>query len=353
MSRRPTTILDGDREMSSRSSGVIFSGVDLAGWRAMARRALLVGWFSLAEMGATAGDLAACRTVSGWLDDAGWTYDVALGSPFEGGVDWRTVRQSDYSHVVHVCGPVGEQLAVTGILRRFPNARLIAVDVSVVGGDGADTPFDTLIARDGDGAPRPDLAFAAPTREVPLVGVIRAHPQLEYGDGHHEQVDAAIDALMQRSQAAFVPIDTRLDVNSNGLRTPDEVSALIARMDAVVTSRLHGLVLALRNGVPALAIDPIPGGAKVSAQAAATGWEHVLMATELSPERLDAMLERCLTRAAREAAAGCAAGVGPALDEVRAELLQALGAAPRLPGVQVARGRFAALLRRGAAYVRR
>jgi hypothetical protein len=347
MSRRPTTILEGDREISF----AIFSSGDLAGCRAMARRALLVGWFSLAEMGATAGDLAACRTVSGWLEAAGWTYDVALGSPFSGGVDWRTVRPSDYSHVVHVCGPVGEQLAVSGVLRRFPDARLIAVDVSLVGDD--EHPFDILIARDGAGPPRPDLAFAAPTREVPLVGVIRAHPQLEYGDGRHAQVDAAIDALMQRSEAAFVPIDTRLDVNGNGLRTLDEVAALIARMDAVVTSRLHGLVIALRNGVPPLAIDPIPGGAKVRAQATATGWEHVLMATELSPERLDAMLERCLTRAAREAAASCAAGVAPALDEIRAELLDALGAPPRVPGAQVARRRFAALLRRGASYVRR
>lgn len=319
----------------------------------MARRALLVGWFSLAEMGATAGDLAACRTVSGWLDDAGWTYDVALGPPFDGGVDWRLLAPRDYSHVVHVCGPVGEDLVMAGVLKRFPHARLIAVDVSVVGGADAGNPFDTVIARDGDGPPRPDLAFAPGGREVPVVGVIRAHPQLEYQDGRHAEVDAAIDALMQRSQAAFVAIDTRLDLNSAGLRTPDEVESLIARMDAVVTSRLHGLVLALRNGVPALAIDPIPGGAKVRAQADATGWEHVLTATELSAGRLDAMFERCLTRAAREAAVSCAAGVVPALEQVRVELLEALGAPPRLPGAQVASRRFAALLRRGAAYVRR
>lgn len=319
----------------------------------MARRALLVGWFSLAEMGATAGDLAACRTVSGWLDDARWTYDVALGPPFDGGVDWRLVAPADYSHVVHVCGPIGEDLIVTSVLRRFPHARLIAVDVSVVGGADAPSPFDTVIARDGDGQPRPDLAFAAVAGEVPVVGVIRAHPQLEYAEARHAEADAAIDALMRRRQAAFVSIDTRLDLNSTGLRTFDEVESLVARMDAVVTSRLHGLVLALRNGVPALAIDPIPGGAKVRAQAEATGWKHVLNVTELSAERLDAMFERCLTRPAREAAVSCAAGVAPVLEQVRVELLEALGAPPRLPGAQVASRRFASLLRRGAAYVRR
>ena len=51
---------------------------------------------------------------------------------------------------------------------------------------------------------------------------------------------------------------------------------MIARSDVVVTTRLHGLVLALKNGVPALAVDPVAGGAKVAAQAAAWGWPVLL-----------------------------------------------------------------------------
>ena len=48
-------------------------------------------------------------------------------------------------------------------------------------------------------------------------------------------------------------IDTRLDVpNNSGLRTPAEIESLIAAMDVMVTTRLHGTVLALRNGVPAI-----------------------------------------------------------------------------------------------------
>ena len=34
-------------------------------------------------------------------------------------------------------------------------------------------------------------------------------------------------------------------------------------MDAVVTTRLHGTVLAIKNGVPPVVIDPIAGGRKV------------------------------------------------------------------------------------------
>jgi hypothetical protein len=55
-----------------------------------------------------------------------------------------------------------------------------------------------------------------------------------------------------------------------------QVEAVIARADVVVTTRLHGLVLALKNGVPALAIDPVAGGGKVAAQAAAWGWPVLL-----------------------------------------------------------------------------
>ena len=36
---------------------------------------------------------------------------------------------------------------------------------------------------------------------------------------------------------------------------------LVSRLEVVVTTRLHGLVLALRAGVPALAIDPAAGRA--------------------------------------------------------------------------------------------
>ncbi len=40
--------------------------------------------------------------------------------------------------------------------------------------------------------------------------------------------------------------------------------------------RMHGLVLALKHGVPALAVDPVAGGAKVTAQSRALRWRAVL-----------------------------------------------------------------------------
>jgi hypothetical protein len=64
--------------------------------------------------------------------------------------------------------------------------------------------------------------------------------------------------------------------------TPDQFQSLLARLDILVSTRLHGLVLGLRAGVPVLAVDPVAGGGKVSAQARALGWPAVVSADEVS-----------------------------------------------------------------------
>jgi polysaccharide pyruvyl transferase WcaK-like protein len=91
-------------------------------------------------------------------------------------------------------------------------------------------------------------------------------------------------------------------VNAAGLRTASEIESLIAKMDVVVTARLHGLVLALKNGVPALAIDSVAGGAKISRQAAVLGWPVVIGADDLSDETLARAFEYCLSGEARSLA---------------------------------------------------
>ena len=94
---------------------------------------------------------------------------------------------------------------------------------------------------------------------------------------------------------AAVPIDTRLDESLTGLRAPAEVDSLIARMDMVVTTRLHGTVLALKNGVPALAVDPIDGGAKITRQARVVGWPVLHNVESLSHDALLRDFDYCLT----------------------------------------------------------
>jgi hypothetical protein len=272
-----------------------------------ANRVLVGGWFSLDDGGATAGDLAALDVVCTWLDEAGRDYDVAMAPAFGDGVHWRAARPADYGTLVLACGPVSPRLATWQLVTRFASCRLVALDVSVVDDPGVYRRFAAVVTRDGLGDPQPDLAFAAALGHIPIVGVVRVHAQLEYGErGRHADVDRLIAEHLASRPLVALPIDTQLDANLGGLRDASEVAALIAKMDAVVTTRLHGLVFALRAGVPAAAVDPVAGGAKVAAQARAVGWPHVVTADALDDDALLRLVDDCLEPAARSLALACA-----------------------------------------------
>ncbi|MBA3746399.1 MAG: polysaccharide pyruvyl transferase family protein [Solirubrobacterales bacterium] len=294
-------------------------------------RTLVAGWFSFEQMGATAGDLLVKDVACRWLAEAGHEVDVALARPFTGGVDWRTVDPHDYATVVFACGPFGNGDPVTELLDRFEHCRLVGLDVSMLEPLAVWNPFDVLVERDSSRRATPDLAFASGGPRVPVVGVVLVHRQSEYVRSLHHVAEQAIDRLLASREVALVRIDTRLDVpNAVGLRTPGEVESLIARMDAVVTTRLHGMVLALKHGVPALAIDPIGGGAKICAQIDAIGWPAGFTADELDDARLSETLDWCLGSDARERARACRERVMVVLEERRLEFHEAMlsGAAP-------------------------
>jgi hypothetical protein len=287
-------------------------------------KVLVAGWFSFEEMGATAGDLLARDLVCKWLDEAGREHDVANAPPFPGGINWRTVDPTDYSDVVFVCGPCGNGWPVTELLERFAASRLIGMNLTMLQPLDTWNPFDLLLERDSSRGARPDISFLSHPLKVPVVGVVLVHPQREYPGGLHERAADAIAQLLGSVEVAPVDIDTRLDVNRRGLRTPAQVEALIARMDAVVTTRLHGLVLALRNGVPVLAIDPIAGGAKVRRQAETVGWPHVVTADALATDDLRGRFTQVLAEPAREQASVCARNAAIRAAQTRADFLRAL-----------------------------
>lgn len=285
-------------------------------------RALVAGWFSFEHMGATAGDLLARDVVCRWLDEGGVPHDVALAPPFEGGVDWRAVDPAAYGHVVFVCGPFGDGWPLTAFLPRFAGCRLVGLDLSMLQPLDDWDPFDLLLERDSSRAARPDLALLSEGPLVPVAGLVRVHRQEEYGArGAHEEADRLLDGLLASAGLAVIPIDTRLDENATGLRSAAEVESAIARVDVVVTTRLHGMVLALKNGVPAVAVDPVRGGAKICRQAAALGWPHAFAVDAASPAALREALERCLGPGARARAAAVADRARAALAPVREALL--------------------------------
>jgi polysaccharide pyruvyl transferase len=318
----------------------------------------VAGWFSFEGLGATAGDLLARDVACGWLSEAGYPYDVAVATPFTGGCDWRHMEPARYSHLVFVCGPFWVRRTVVRILpgavatavarraaalrrvgldpfrhfalellvSRFRGARLVGLGISVLGPPGAWQPFHLLLERDSAATARPDLSFASAPNPVPVVGVILADRAVR-ADARRaaEAAERAVSRLLASREAARLDIDTRLDrPNRGGLRTPAEVESLIARTDAVVTTRLHGAVLALRSGVPAVIIDPVAGGGKVWAQAQAIGWPLAYRVDALDGAVLSEALTFCLTADARRLARDCARRAGEEAEELKKHFLAGL-----------------------------
>lgn len=295
--------------------------------------ALVAGWFSFDAAEVTAGDLLARDTVARWLADAGVPADIAVSAGFRrpGEVALDAIDPRVYGSLIFVCGPAAGG-PVERLFARFNHCPRIAVDVSVVEGTARLTPV-RVIARDSPAEANPDLSLWAQTTPTPVVGVIRAHAQPEYGtQQRHAVAHAALDRLLVGSDVAVIGLDTRLDPKSPGhCRTPDQLVSAIARVDATVTTRLHGLALSLKAGVPVLAIDPIAGGGKVVRQARALGWPAVQTADALDHDRLAAQLRWCLSDEARRCAGEVLLRTDGREPVLRGRLLAAVGASCREP----------------------
>lgn len=241
------------------------------------KHVLLVGWFS------TVGDIEVLEFAKEALSRMRVRYSVssvidpismALNVPLLAEID-----ATSYSHVLWVCGPVWAGMPQWHDLRRFSHCVFGGINLTLIGFSSLeDTPFDYVHARDWGGAGKHiDLSFYTPLRKVPVIGVVLAPDQNEYGQRQrHAKIGLAIDALKKRVDWAFIHLDTRWparDIKDLSLRSPEEFEAVLSRLDFVITSRLHGLVLSRKNGVPVVAVDPVSGGDKVSAQARLLGAE--------------------------------------------------------------------------------
>lgn len=267
-------------------------------------RVLVVGWSSVLHGEATAGDVLAMRTIEHALSRAGIRHDTAWSPVMcpPGGLTLDAAEPDRYSHLVFVCGPA-TGTPVVELHERFAHCTRIAIGVSVIDpADPAVAGFDRVLARDHpESAPRPDLATVAPLAAgaalPPVLGVFLTSGQQEYGTRRrHEELIGTVGSWLSRIEAGRLDLDTRLDPRDWRLpATPEQLLSVIRRLDAVVTLRLHGLVLALRSGVPAVALDPVDGGGKVTAQARALGWPAILSADAATEAALDRQLEWCLS----------------------------------------------------------
>lgn len=259
-----------------------------------AHLALVMGHFTFDDWYATFGDTEAMRVVVGWLERAGIAYDVAC-HPANGyaGVDLACVDPAQYTIAIFVCGP-WTPYDQSVFLDRFAHCTTIGVNVSIV--DPSADRFDHVWPRDAGGRSAPDVVFSSmPAPSGPVAGVFMVHEQPEYGlQQRHSRVAECVDAYFAGSPTVRVPLDTLYVGNTTSARDTAQLDALLRRLDFVITSRLHGFVLALRAGVPAIALDPIAGGGKVTAQARSVEWPYVIGCEALTAERLASVVDECL-----------------------------------------------------------
>jgi hypothetical protein len=271
-------------------------------------RILVTGWFSFLHGETTAGDVLALQAVLDDLDRHRLPYDVAWSPVFRpGALTLDDASPDHFTDLIFVCGPVhGEQ--VRSLHARYARCRRIAIGVTVIDpADAAVTGFDLVLARDGTGeVSRRDLAAYADTGTptMPVAGVILATGQGEYGSRRrHEEVTRDLTGWLGGRERALLELDTRLDSNDWRLcSTPRAFAALLGRLDVLVTTRLHGLVLGLCHGVPVLAVDPVEGGGKVTAQASVWDWPVLPARQAADATALDRLWQWCLSADGRSEA---------------------------------------------------
>jgi Polysaccharide pyruvyl transferase len=298
-------------------------------------KALVMGFFS------TVGDLACLQNVERWLEQTEIPYDVApyskvVQSALPGSVNPRKVRARDYSHLIVVCGPcwAGFFAREKIKLRRFEHCVRIGINLTMVEPLTIWNPFDVLIERDSERGCRPDLAFLGSSPLVPVVGRCLIDRQNEYGRRQrHDVAIRAINDLIVRRDFAVVDVDTRWHhpAGAETIRTPASVLAILTRVDLLLTNRLHGLVYAVKAGVPVIVIDPIAGGGKVSAQARAIGWPKCILADEINPDWLEEAVNWCGSSKAQAAIRTSQEQIATPLSKLEEEFRDALQTTKRFP----------------------
>jgi hypothetical protein len=298
------------------------------------KRALVIGFYC------TIGDIDSLKRVTDWLSEINVRYTVApFGGPvldaIPGSVLPETVNPKDFTHVIIVCGPCDREYYA----RRWPidpaafaHCHFIGVNLSMIQSLDEWDPFDTLLERDSSRNVRPDLTMLTEPRKTPVFGLCIAPAQPEYKD---RQMNAYASRLLRsvarKMDAAVVMIDTGWpkELNDTGLESEAQIESLIARVDVLLTTRLHGTVYAIKNQVPPLVLDPIRGGDKVIAQARVLGWPSAYLAETVTEEDLIAGLKFCMSPEGKRKTAESVSNARILLADVRKEFMAALESGPQ------------------------
>lgn len=264
---------------------------------------IIAWWGALEGGGPTAGDVLSVRAVENLFLEKQCLIDIAVLDKskfctdfFSNAVDWHTVDSRCYDVLLFVCGPIIKNSeSLQELLKKFENCTRIAVGVTILPKFSSDywNPFDICLARDGLPDISYDVALAFPLqkfqkksfKEDRRLGLCLRGNQREYGLDSclHHQAEILCRNLIKQLNYKVFTLETRLD--RTHLNT-DSIDRSFERMNIVVTTRLHGALLALRHGVPVLALDQIVGGGKLSSVLKNLGWRYVFRVEETSVEML-------------------------------------------------------------------
>lgn len=278
------------------------------------RRHVLLWWGSFyAREHLTIGDAHAVENVSERLAAAGFEHCILSRAnwPFASApvVRHATELRDDLESLIFVCGPLNEAPPLRRLLDRYPRARKIAVGVSVLANQGDFMRrFDAILARDGTADAAFDLAPArftgretspAPTGDAPIA-LCFVGKQGEYGAARsslHVQAEDLLTRSVRRTGAPSLRLSTVLS------GAPDGGQGILQGFKGarvIATTRLHGSLYGLLHSRPVVALDQIPGGAKVADVLGRVGWPLVFRADQADQTVVDAALETARSGAVQD-----------------------------------------------------
>lgn len=289
---------------------------------------LLLGYFS------TVGDIEVLEVLKSWLNQRNLDYDIAaysskVNDAIEGSKDILNLNATEYTHLVIICGPFWKDFFINNQinLNQFSHCITIGFNLSLIESLDVYNPFDYLIARDYVGFHQPDISFLLDVPKTPVFGVCLAPEQKEYNEKQkHNVANKYIHNLIANNDLSAIKIDTQWPIsrNSTWINSPTAFESVCSRVDVMLTTRLHGLVLALKQGVPVIAIDAISGGGKVTSQGNAIGWPFVFSVDELNGELLTTAIQKCLSLEYRNMAKDCANRSKDSLIDTQQDFYKAL-----------------------------
>lgn len=259
------------------------------------KKALITGHFSIPGGGGTFGDVESMEVVAEWLSELGIEYVTASNQEDNVvGPNLLDIDPSEFNVFIFVCGPWYPERSIPALLlQRFQHCVKIGINLTTFTEDNAG--FDILLPRDNFREHHADLAINKKQDVLPVVGVLLIERQTAYGSQQrHLYVKKVINEYIRANNVAPLVLDTVIHGNHVGLRSAQEFESLLRKVDVLITNRLHGLVLSVKNKVPVVAIDSIAGGGKLTAQARSLNWPIVIPVEELNANTLDQHVQACL-----------------------------------------------------------